>query len=256
MSKSCSTDYPFESAEEAYDFIEHVHPVLRQCGRHLLQQRDTAVAPAGFGSLSTKREQGGTRRNGRIPHFLHTDQVIMVPVSLRRMPHMDLPSCLRSALLAALTGLAACAGDPAPEQPAFYRSMASADAQVDGPAAAQSSDLRLPPATTASAPSSVDPELMRLANWNRRAAWRRATSSTASAGRPFQQAPRRRRLRLRRRRGGERQRPATTRSPRPSPARGDSPAAPRQHAQCRDANAHGHRRGLFAAVEIQGVLGA
>ena len=43
----------------------------------------------------------------------------------------------RLAALAALTGLAACAGDPPPaEQPTFYRSMASAEAQVDGPTAA------------------------------------------------------------------------------------------------------------------------
>src|ERR1700729_19843 len=43
----------------------------------------------------------------------------------------------RLAALAAFTGLAACAGDPLPtEQPTFYRSMASAEAKVDGPTAA------------------------------------------------------------------------------------------------------------------------
>ncbi|MBV9970941.1 MAG: CAP domain-containing protein [Xanthobacteraceae bacterium] len=70
--------------------------------------------------------------------------------------------CARWAAIAALTGLAACAGDPVPgEQPAFYRSMASADAQVDGPTAASMiSGYRH---NNGLGTVEVDPELMRLA---------------------------------------------------------------------------------------------
>jgi uncharacterized protein YkwD len=66
------------------------------------------------------------------------------------------------AALAALTGLAACAGDQLPgEQPTFYRSMASAEAQVDGPTAASMiSGYRHNNGLGA---VQVDPELMRLA---------------------------------------------------------------------------------------------
>jgi uncharacterized protein YkwD len=69
----------------------------------------------------------------------------------------------RLAALAALTGLAACAGDPVPgEQPAFYRSMASAEAQVDGPTAASMiSGYRH---NNGLGTVEVDPELMRLAH--------------------------------------------------------------------------------------------
>jgi uncharacterized protein YkwD len=73
----------------------------------------------------------------------------------------------RLAVLAALTGLAACAGDPLPaEQPAFYRSMASPEAQVDGPTAASMiSGYRHNNGLGA---VEVDPELTRLAyEWAR-----------------------------------------------------------------------------------------
>ena len=73
----------------------------------------------------------------------------------------------RLAALAALSGLAACAGDPVPgEQPAFYRSMASAEAQVDGPTAASMiSGYRHNNGLGA---VEVDPELTRLAyEWAR-----------------------------------------------------------------------------------------
>jgi uncharacterized protein YkwD len=74
---------------------------------------------------------------------------------------MDVSKCLRSAVLAALTGLAACAGDPVPEQPAFYRSMANAEAAVDGPTAASMiSGYRHNNGLGA---VEVDPDLMRLA---------------------------------------------------------------------------------------------
>jgi uncharacterized protein YkwD len=85
----------------------------------------------------------------------------MVPVRRGEGVQMDVSKCLRSAALAALTGLAACAGDPVPEQPAFYRSMASAEAQVDGPTAASMiSGYRHNNGLGA---VEVDPDLMRLA---------------------------------------------------------------------------------------------
>ena len=73
----------------------------------------------------------------------------------------------RLAALAALTGLVACAGDPLPtEQPSFYRSMASAEAQVDGPTAA--SMITGYRHNNGLGPVEVDPELMRLAyEWAR-----------------------------------------------------------------------------------------
>jgi uncharacterized protein YkwD len=64
-------------------------------------------------------------------------------------------------VLAALTALAACAGDPAPEQPAFYRSMASADTEVDGPTAA--SMITGYRRNNGLGAVEVDPDLMRLA---------------------------------------------------------------------------------------------
>jgi uncharacterized protein YkwD len=68
----------------------------------------------------------------------------------------------RLAALAALTGLAACAGDPLPtEQPTFYRSMASAEAKVDGPTAA--SMITGYRHNNGLGAVEVDPELMRLA---------------------------------------------------------------------------------------------
>jgi uncharacterized protein YkwD len=74
---------------------------------------------------------------------------------------MNFSRCLRSAALVALTGLAACAGDAPPEQPAFYRSMASAEAEVDGPTAASMiSGYRHNNGLGA---VEVDPDLMRLA---------------------------------------------------------------------------------------------
>jgi uncharacterized protein YkwD len=74
---------------------------------------------------------------------------------------MEVSRCLQLAALAALTALAACAGDPAPEQPAFYRSMASADTEVDGPTAASMiSGYRRNNGLGA---VEVDPDLMRLA---------------------------------------------------------------------------------------------
>jgi uncharacterized protein YkwD len=74
---------------------------------------------------------------------------------------MEVSRCLRSAALAALTALAACAGDPAPEQPAFYRSMASAEAEVDGPTAA--SMITGYRHNNGLGAVEVDPDLMRLA---------------------------------------------------------------------------------------------
>jgi uncharacterized protein YkwD len=74
---------------------------------------------------------------------------------------MDIPGCLRLVAFAGVTALAACAGDPAPEQPAFYRSMASAEAEVDGPTAASMiSGYRHNNGLGA---VEVDPDLMRLA---------------------------------------------------------------------------------------------
>ena len=68
----------------------------------------------------------------------------------------------RLAALAAITGLAACAGDPLPtEQPTFYRSMASAEAKVDGPTAA--SMITGYRHNNGLGAVEVDPELMRLA---------------------------------------------------------------------------------------------
>jgi uncharacterized protein YkwD len=68
----------------------------------------------------------------------------------------------RLAALGALTGLADCAGDPLPaEQPTFYRSMASAEAQVDGPTAA--SMITGYRHNNGLGAVQVDPELMRLA---------------------------------------------------------------------------------------------
>jgi uncharacterized protein YkwD len=73
----------------------------------------------------------------------------------------------RLAAVAALTGLVACAGDPLPaEQPSFYRSMASAEAQVDGPTAA--SMITGYRHNNGLGAVEVDPELMRLAyEWAR-----------------------------------------------------------------------------------------
>jgi uncharacterized protein YkwD len=74
---------------------------------------------------------------------------------------MNASRCLRLIVLAGLTALAACAGDTAPEQPAFYRSMASAEAAVDGPTAASMiSGYRHNNGLGA---VEVDPDLMRLA---------------------------------------------------------------------------------------------
>jgi uncharacterized protein YkwD len=74
---------------------------------------------------------------------------------------MDVSRCLRLLVLAGLTALAACAGDTAPEQPAFYRSMASAEAEVDGPTAASMiSGYRHNNGLGA---VELDPDLMRLA---------------------------------------------------------------------------------------------
>jgi uncharacterized protein YkwD len=86
---------------------------------------------------------------------------IWMDSALERRLHMDLPRYLRSAALAVLTGLAACAGEAPPEQPAFYRSMANAEAEVDGPTAASMiSGYRHNNGLGA---VEVDPDLMRLA---------------------------------------------------------------------------------------------
>jgi uncharacterized protein YkwD len=79
---------------------------------------------------------------------------------------MDVSRYLRLAMLAVLTGLAACAGEAPPEQPAFYRSMASAEAEVDGATAASMiSGYRHNNGLGA---VEVDPDLMRLAQeWAR-----------------------------------------------------------------------------------------
>ncbi len=74
---------------------------------------------------------------------------------------MTLSDRLRLAALVALTGLAACTGDPVQEQPSFYRSMASAEAQVDGPTAA--SMITGYRHNNGLGAVQVDPDLMRLA---------------------------------------------------------------------------------------------
>jgi uncharacterized protein YkwD len=95
------------------------------------------------------------------------------------------------AALAVLTGLAACAGDAVVEQqPTFYRSMASAEAQVDGPTAA--SMITGYRHNNGLGAVEVDPELMRLAyEWARamaakdkldRGASRELNKSLADAG--------------------------------------------------------------------------
>jgi uncharacterized protein YkwD len=95
---------------------------------------------------------------------------MIAPGSSGTRPMMIVSKCFRwgrLAALAALTGLAACAGDPLPaEQPSFYRSMASAEAQVDGPTAASMiSGYRHNNGLGA---VEVDPELTRLAyEWAR-----------------------------------------------------------------------------------------
>ena len=71
------------------------------------------------------------------------------------------------ALLFVAAGLAGCAETPKPEQPSFYRSMASAGAQLDASAAASMisgyrANNGLPPVT-------LDPALMRLAEAQARA---------------------------------------------------------------------------------------
>jgi uncharacterized protein YkwD len=73
----------------------------------------------------------------------------------------------RMALLAAGLGLAACADNPPPEQPSFYRSLAAHGAELDA-SAAQSmiSGYRQNNGLDA---LTVDPELMRLADAQARA---------------------------------------------------------------------------------------
>ena len=156
----------------------------------------------------------------------------------------------RLAALAAITGLAACAGDPLPtEQPTFYRSMASAEAKVDGPTAA--SMITGYRHNNGLGAVEVDPELMRLAY--ERASAMAAKDKLDKGDEPgVQQESRRSRLQSEAV-GGEHQRRL------PHARRGilrlaQFAAAPRQHAQCRRQPAR-HRRGLFAAIEIQGVLG-
>jgi uncharacterized protein YkwD len=84
----------------------------------------------------------GTRRDMIVSKYLHL--------------------CARLAALAVLTGLAACAGDAVVEQqPTFYRSMASAEAQVDGPTAA--SMITGYRHNNGLGAVEVDPELMRMA---------------------------------------------------------------------------------------------
>jgi uncharacterized protein YkwD len=75
---------------------------------------------------------------------------------------MDVSRYLRSAALVALTGLSACLGDTGPPpEPAFYRSMANAEAEVDGPTAASMiSGYRH---NNGLGVVEVDPDLMRLA---------------------------------------------------------------------------------------------
>jgi uncharacterized protein YkwD len=86
----------------------------------------------------------------------------MVPVSLERVPFMDVSKYLRSAALVALTGLSGCLGETGPPaEPAFYRSMANAEAEVDGPTAASMiSGYRH---NNGLGVVEVDPDLMRLA---------------------------------------------------------------------------------------------
>jgi uncharacterized protein YkwD len=75
---------------------------------------------------------------------------------------MDVSRYLRSAALVALTGLSGCLGETGPPaEPAFYRSMANAEAEVDGPTAASMiSGYRHNNGLGA---VEVDPDLMRLA---------------------------------------------------------------------------------------------
>ena len=71
------------------------------------------------------------------------------------------------ALCVVAAGLAACAETPKPEQPSFYRSMASAGAQLDANAAASMiSGYR---ANNGLPPVALDPALMRLAEAQARA---------------------------------------------------------------------------------------
>src|SRR5271154_2346790 len=94
--------------------------------------------------------------------FLHLGAAIMVPVSLRRVPFMDVSRYLRSAALVALTGLSGCLGETGPPaEPAFYRSMANAEAEVDGPTAA--SMITGYRHNNGLGAVEVDPDLMRLA---------------------------------------------------------------------------------------------
>lgn len=81
-------------------------------------------------------------------------------------------SCLRLMLLMASAALlAACANDPARDQPSFYRSLANPTAQVDAEAAASMiSGYRRNNGLSTVA---VDPELMRLAAEQARAMARR-----------------------------------------------------------------------------------
>ena len=75
---------------------------------------------------------------------------------------MDLPRYLRSAALVALTGLSGCLGETGPPaEPAFYRSMANAEAEVDGPTAA--SMITGYRHNNGLGAVEVDPDLMRLA---------------------------------------------------------------------------------------------
>jgi uncharacterized protein YkwD len=71
------------------------------------------------------------------------------------------------ALMLVVAGLAGCAETPKPEQPSFYRSMASAGAQLDASAAASMiSGYR---ANNGLPPVALDPALMRLAEAQARA---------------------------------------------------------------------------------------
>ena len=148
--------------------------------------------------------------------------------------------------------LARCAADNPPPagEPTFYQDLAKPDGALDA-AAAQSmiSGYRgnngLPAVT-------VDPELMRLAS-EQAHAMAAHDKMDHDIGRPFQERIRNSRL-PRPRRGREHLRRL------PHVRRGifrlaRFAAAPRQHAQ-RQRHPHGHRRGLRAEVEIQGVLGA
>src|SRR5262245_3989685 len=153
--------------------------------------------------------------------------------------------------VAATALLCACAGErelPTGE-PSFYRSLATKDAQVDAAVAASMiSGYRTNNGLT---PVTIDPELMKLAEAQAQAMASRDTLSHDVA-RSFHD-----RLKgggYRAHRGGECRRRL--------PHSGASllrlarfAAAPRQYAaQGRDP--HGHRRGLFAEIQMQGVLGA